>query len=116
MQPTLGAKTRAHELLEAFARFDAAHPSVWKLFERFAFDRIERGFQHYSADAILHRIRWETATARGLEGAPKLSDWWTAFYARKFMNVHPEYRGFFRTRRQPSRDRFVEAGPFRRSA
>lgn len=82
---------------EAFARLDAAHPGVFALFERFAFERMAVGFTHYSADAILHRIRWETDAAHG--GSPKINNDAAAFYARKFQARHPSRAGFFRTRR-----------------
>jgi hypothetical protein len=81
---------------EQFAALDAAHPKVWRLFERFAFERMSCGFERYSADAILHRIRWETDAAHG--SAPKINNDAAAFYARKFRERHPDRAAFFRTR------------------
>jgi hypothetical protein len=82
-----------------FATIDAANPDIWRLFERFAFDMIQRGFQHYSADAVMHRVRWETAVYL-LDGNNefKIANIWVAYYARKFTRVHPQYAGFFRLR------------------
>lgn len=83
-----------------FYEFDAAHPDVWQLFERFTLDLIRRGFGHYSSDAVLHRVRWETSAGAGSdEDAFKINNNWTAYYARKFDEQHPEYAGFFRMRR-----------------
>ena len=82
-----------------FRAYDEAHPEVWRLFCRFTLDRIALGFEHYSSDAILHRIRWETDA--GVAGGEdiKINNNWTSFYARKFHRMHPQHRGFFRTRR-----------------
>ena len=87
---------------EAIA-FHREHPIVWALFKRFTFDRIERGFAHYSVNAIFERIRWETDQARvdpALEF--KLNNNHRAFYARAFMRRYPQHDGFFRTRFQTS--------------
>lgn len=78
---------------------------MWDLFVRFTFDRIRLGFTAYSADAIFHRIRWETATpAYELGKQFKMNDHYTAFYARAFMRKYPEHEGFFRLRKQKSKE------------
>ena len=81
-----------------FAMIDAANPQVWRLFERFTFELIRRGFRHYSADAVLHRVRWETATAIADQSTFKINNNWSAFYARKFRDLHPKHAEFFRLR------------------
>jgi hypothetical protein len=81
-----------------FAEIDAANPEVWRLFERFTFELIRRGFGHYSADAVLHRVRWETASALEDGCTFKINNNWSAFYARKFHDRHPKHDGFFRLR------------------
>lgn len=84
----------------AFAQFDREHPEVWRLFERFTLDLIARGWSHYSADAVLHRVRWETdAGAEPGSETFKINNNWTAHYARKFRRAHPAHAGFFRLRR-----------------
>lgn len=80
-----------------FAEYDAENPDIWRLFVRFAFEAIRAGHQHYSADAVLHRVRWETSVAaRG--GDFKCNNNWTAYYARKFHRLYPQHKGFFRLR------------------
>jgi len=107
-------KTRHDEMQADAIAFHKRHPEIWILFERFAFDRIRRGFKHYSARGIWHRIRWETAGPSSRDETQfKLSDHHTPFYARQFMIDHqqhaPKYvegereAGFFRTKRQISR-------------
>ena len=58
------------------------------------------GHQHYSADAILHRIRWEFQIVRGMRKF-KANNNWTAPLARWFLNRHPEMPGFFSLRNGP---------------
>jgi hypothetical protein len=96
-------KTRYEELAEECLAFSTEYPTVWELFCKFTFDRIKAGFRHYSADAIFHRIRWQTdqPDVDGLSTF-KMNDHYTAFYAREFMKQYPEHDGFFRLRRQPS--------------
>lgn len=81
-----------------FAAFDRANPRIWKLFERFTLERVDHGFCHYSADAIMHRVRWETP-ARGDDSSGfKINNNHVAQYARKFARLHPEHGEFFRFR------------------
>ena len=81
-----------------FTQFHTSHPDIYTLFKRLTFDKIAIGFTHYSADAVLHAVRWhyDTSTA-GL--APKINNNYTAFYARKFHKDFPQYDGFFKTRK-----------------
>jgi hypothetical protein len=81
-----------------FAEIDAANPEVWRLFVRFTFELIHRGFAHYSADAVLHRVRWETAAALEDDRTFKINNNWSAFYARKFHDHYPKHDRFFRLR------------------
>lgn len=81
-----------------FAEYDAENAHVWAAFERFTFEAIDAGLKHYSADAVLHRVRWETAVAeRG--GEFKANNNFTSFYSRKWAKTHPEFADFFRRRR-----------------
>ena len=95
--------SRRFELELAAAKFHAEHPDVWQLFCKFTYELIGRGFQHHSADAVMHRVRWETAAGDDTNCADfKISNSHIAFYARWFMEAHPQYDGFFRLKFQPS--------------
>ncbi len=97
--------SRLAELHGRFVEFDREFPEVGKLFDRFALERIGVGFSRYSADAVMHRVRWETAAGRAdSDGrAPyKINNDHVAFYARRFMASYPEHDGFFSTREQTS--------------
>ena len=95
--------TRHTELFGNYSRFDRLHPEVWTLFEQFTLDRVRQGRRHYSADAIMHRVRWET-DAGGKRSPYKINDHHVTCYARRFHREHPELAGFFRLRKQPSED------------
>lgn len=66
---------------------------VCRLFERFAFDVIQRGFDHYSSDALLHRLRWTVQVEKG-DRDYKINDHWSAPLARWFMRRNPRYQIF----------------------
>lgn len=71
------------------------NPMVYEMFERFTFDAIRSGRQHYSHWAIVNRIRWDREIeTRG--GDFKISNDYIGFYARLFHAKHPRYDGFFR--------------------
>jgi len=96
-------KTRKDEIDQQAADFSAANPIVSKLFVKFAFEIIERGFSNYSAKAIFERIRWETDQADS-DGRStfKMNNNYTCWFSRKFMDRYPEHDGFFRTRERIS--------------
>jgi len=91
-------KSRMEVNAATFAFVDAQNPDVWRLFEQFTFHMIRRGFDHYSARAVLHRVRWETATPLEDQSNYKINNNWSPFYARKFHEKYPQYGGFFRNR------------------
>ena len=97
-------QTRYDELLEQVKIFHAARPEIFHLFDKFTYQLIARGFKNYSVNAIFERIRWETDQA-DTEGRAsfKLNNNHRSFYARRWMNKHPEHRGFFRLREQVSK-------------
>ena len=75
------------------------NPEVWKKFEEYTLEAIHSGNRrHYSHWAIVNRIRWN----REIEtqgGEFKIPNDYIAFYARLFHVKHPEYDGFFRTKK-----------------
>lgn len=89
---------------ERFCAFDDANPSVWKAFERHALALINAGRRHYSADGILHVIRFHVALAtHNTDGDGfKLNNDYSSRYARKFATAHPEHAEFFEQRRLAS--------------
>ena len=76
---------------------DGIPAAVCLKFESLALELRERGFHRYSADAILHRIRWHWQVERGDRGF-KANDHWTAPLARWFMKRNPKAGKFFELR------------------
>ena len=86
---------------DAWMSFHAAHPEVYRMFERFALEGVAAGMELLGAKAVWERLRWETAVAaRRPDGtAFRLYNNYTAYYAREFMARHPEYPEVFATRK-----------------
>jgi hypothetical protein len=99
--------TRADELDEQAHEFVVAHPDVWRLFVRFAFDLIASGRQHGGAKAIWERIRWEYATSAhcGRDVEHALNNNLVAPIARIFAATYPDRACFFRFRSRTSERR-----------
>jgi len=70
---------------------------VCQLFEELTWQVWEAGFDRYSSDAVLHRIRWTEHVERGHREF-KCNDHWTATLSRWFMKKHPSMSGFFEIR------------------
>jgi hypothetical protein len=95
-------RSRADQIYKRFEQFHKDNPNVWRLLKKFANDLVEAGFEHYSVDAVVERIRWhvniETRSHEGL----KLNNDFRAYYARLFHVAFPEHAGFFRNRKLTS--------------
>jgi hypothetical protein len=72
-------------------------PDVCLYFEKLALDLIRDGHKRYSADGILHRVRWHWQVERGDRGF-KCNNNWSAPLARWFIARNPSAKGFFETR------------------
>ena len=98
--------SRYDQMRKAAIDYHKAHPEVFQLFVRFAFELKRRGFKHYGTNAVFHRIRWHSDKPR-VDGAStfKLNNNHAPFYARAAMKKYPELDGFFRLRKQTSEDR-----------
>ncbi len=101
--------TRADQIFDRFRAFHLANPRVWELFQRFTSELLHAGYAHYSADAVLHRIRWHIAVEiRGGDGV-KINNDFSAYYGRMWMAANPEAPPLFRTRHRKSTDRAAYA-------
>lgn len=72
-------------------------PQVCLKFEEIAVFLRGCGYASFSADAILHRIRWEQEIERGHHGF-KCNNNWTSELARWFIARNPAAKGFFALR------------------
>lgn len=87
-----------------FRRYLEKNPVVWRLFEAFTFDRINKGYDKYSADSILHRIRWEAPVSNTKSGEYKVNNNISSYMARHFIRKHPRHQKFFELRHQTTKD------------
>ena len=102
--PVERPSSRGDEIEAAARRFVKLNPDVWQLFLRFTFELIGAGREHYSSDAVLHRIRWYTAVETSGDEF-KVNNNFSAVFARWFHDAYPERAGFFRTRARTSSTR-----------
>ncbi len=89
-------------IAERFAEFDAAHPEVYASFRHFAGVMLARGHQHYSADGIMHIVRFHTEANVAHDGGFKINNNFVALYARKLAGEDERFRTFFAFRQRRS--------------
>lgn len=97
--PLFDSRKRRLAIQQRFEAFHAAHPEVFQLFARFASELRRAGRTHYSADAILHRVRWECAVNPERDSGYKINDHFSSRYARKLANTDPRFATFFEFRK-----------------
>ena len=81
------------ETVEKFQRYHAENPQVWKEFKRAAFEAWNAGIRKYGAKGIMEQVRWHTAIQT--QGSFKVSNNFTAYYARILAQKHPQFKEFF---------------------
>lgn len=82
---------------QEFDKFHAENPKVYELFCEYVGKLKDAGYEHYSADAIIHYIRFQESLRTNSKDF-KINNNFVAFYARKYMSEHLQDDGFFRTR------------------
>lgn len=80
-------------------KFHQANPRVWDLFQMFAQHAIDAGYSRYSADAILHRIRWHVTVEVKSYDDFRINNNFSAYYSRLFAHAYPAHAAFFETRK-----------------
>ena len=93
---------------EGFIEFNEANPHVYQAFEKEALKAIRIGRTKLSAKMIINVIRWNYYITRTTDTNFKINDAYQSYYAREFIEQHPEYDGFFIFRKL----RNEEQGPF----
>ena len=76
---------------------------ILEAFIRLARRTRKAGVARWSADAICHVLRWQTAIRERGAGTLKINDHCTAGLARLTMRLCPDLAGFFETRTPPAR-------------
>jgi len=98
-------KTGKPTIEDRFLSFDAANPHIFSRLKIIALNLRRSGRKKYGVKALFERLRWDGDVMTDAEDEYKLSNDFTALYARKLMREVPELRGFFsvRPRREPRR-------------
>ena len=82
---------------QRFNKYLTDNPHIYEAFKQYTFKAIAKKYQRFSAEFIFNVIRWETAISG--KDQYKINNDFKAFFARKFMQEHPEYNGYFITRK-----------------
>lgn len=82
------------DLKADWLEFHEKNPHVYKLFERFSLE-VAAVRERYSAKAIIERMRWHYNFEINGDYEFKLTNTHTAYYARHFLENHPDLEGFF---------------------
>lgn len=78
------------QTVDAF--FDNFNREIWEAFETFALQSVSAR-KKVGAKAIMERIRWEVEIEH--RGSFKVSNNWTAYYARLFALKYPQAADYF---------------------
>ena len=87
--------TDKHDLATAFLYHYRTNPTLYLMFERFAFEAIKANKKKLSAWLICNRMRWENYIAEQATDDFKISNDFIGLYARLFMARHPQHDGCF---------------------
>jgi len=96
--PQLELFNSAATIYQRFLDFHIKYPIVYRLFENFSFQLINKGHKHLGAKMIMERIRWECATQSKDELGFKINNDYIAHYARLFIKNNPQYKEYFEFR------------------
>jgi len=80
-----------------FEKYHRENPEIWEAFKELTFQLIKAGRKHYSADGILHAIRFNTAIRGSNER--KIDNNYSSYYSRLFTGNFPEHKDFFEQRK-----------------
>lgn len=90
--------THGRTILEAFKDFHTKNPDVYKQFENQTMAAIGRGRKKISAKLIINWIRWNIYLDTTDESY-KINDAFQSYYARLFVELHPEHLTIFNFRK-----------------
>lgn len=78
-----------------FKQYHRANPRVFGLFLRFTLKAKSRGYKHYSAKAVMERIRWHMEIDTQDGDGFKINNSYVSRYVRLLEKLFPEYEGFY---------------------
>lgn len=80
------------ETREMFMEYHKQNPRIWKEFQKYAL-QVAQSKKSFGAKAVMERIRWDAEIER--KGEFKVSNNFTAYYARLFAAKYPEHKNLF---------------------
>jgi len=83
---------------EGFNKFNKENPHIYKEFERQAFLAINKGRTKISSKLIINWIRWNQFL-KSTDKRFKINDAFQSYYARYFVEKHPQYSSYFEFRK-----------------
>ena len=100
-------KLNGKSIRQGFEEFNKRNPHIYEMFERQALTAIEKGRKKISAKQIINWIRWNEFL-RTSDKNFKINDAYHSYFARHFIEKHPEHSGVFELRKL----RNEQDGPF----
>lgn len=87
-------------IAERFRQFHSDNPHVYGHIEKLVLALHKKGRYRFGMKAIWEQLRWRVLLGHvRVRGPYRLNNIFTSRYARMFLEKHPGFRGFFRTRR-----------------
>lgn len=80
-------------------QYQQDHPDIFRFFCDFTAEAIDRGAEHLGSMDIIGRVRWETRVEK--IGEYKVKNDMHPYYARLFMHLFPQHKGFFIVKDKP---------------
>lgn len=88
---------------ERFAIFDAEHPEVYAAFKKVATLLYNRGQRRYSADGVLHIVRFRFDVNRERDESRKINNDFSSRFSRKLAAEDERFADFFEMRKLKAR-------------
>jgi len=89
---------RGQKIEAAFNKFDAANPAFWKAWCNRCQVAIQKRYSTYGAQKCMEEARWDWKLITVSEDDFKINNNFAAYYARKWLVLHPEHPEFFKLR------------------
>ena len=83
---------------EGFNKFNKENPHIFKVFEEQVLTAINKGRKKISSKLIINWIRWNEFL-RSSDQNFKINDAYQSYYARYFVEIHPQYVDVFEFRK-----------------
>jgi hypothetical protein len=87
-----------HSIRVGFNKFNDENPHIFKAFEEQAMRAINKGREKISAKLIINWIRWHEFL-ESTDKNFKINDAYQSYYARHFIEKHPEHKDVFEFRK-----------------